>query len=182
MDDQQNTGGADLAQAAGYALGAAAFVPAFWKLTGMIGKLAWRGAIKPAAKIAGVGLGVTAALPLGAAYVGVATGPGRKVSGFLAKRAMQTGVQVGRTVIGGATAGAYTVARAAYRHPYAAIGLAGAAGVGIAAVGSQPPASRIYSPGMVEMMGGTSNYGVGAMMQNMNATGDIVLGANNRRR
>lgn len=180
--DNQTSAGSDLAQAIGYGAGAAAFVPAVWKLGGMAAKGLWHGAIKPAAKIAGVGIGVTAAVPLGAAYLGVATAPGRKVTGFLAKRAFRTGAEIGKTVIGGTAAGAYTVAKMAYKHPYIATGLAGAAGVGISAVGSPPPSSSVYSPGMVEMMGGTSNYGVGAMMSDMNATGDLVLGANNRRR
>lgn len=180
--DEQPSAAGDLIQAAAYGLGAAAFVPAVWKVAGMFGKAAWRGAIKPAAKIAGVGVGVAAAAPLGAAYLGIATAPGRKVSGFLAKRVAQTGYQVGRTVVGGAGYGTFKAASWVYNHPGMSIGLAGAAGVGVAGMSSNVPNARMYSGGMVEIMGGSSSYGVSQMMANMNASGNIVLGANNRRR
>lgn len=180
--DNQPSAGGELALAAGSALGAAFFVPGAEKIGMAVAKGIWKGAIKPAAQIAGIGLGAAAAVPLGAGYVAATTSGGRAAAGYAAKLAIRTPLRMARTAIGGTAYAAYNIGKVAMNHPILTTGLAGAAGVGMATMGNVPANSQMFSGGMVDVMGGTSNYGVSGMMSNMNASGNIVLGANRRRR
>lgn len=168
--------------AAGSALGAAMFVPALWKVAGVGAKVAWKGAIKPAAMVVGAGLGVgVAGVGLGA-YAAVGTSAGRSVSGYAAKVAGRAVLRGTRTVVGGASYGAFKTASWVYNHPGLTMAGAALGGAGLAMGENASPGNRTYGSSMVDVMGGTSNYGISEMMSNMNASGNIVLGANNRRR
>ena len=168
--------------AAGSALGAAMFVPAVWKVAGLGAKVAWHGAIKPAAMVAGLGLGVGAAGIGAGAYAAVGTATGRSISGYAARVAGRSVLRGARTVIGGTAHGGFKAASWIYNHPGLSMAGAAVGGMGLAMGENATPGNRTYGSGMVDLMGGTSNYGISEMMSNMNASGNIVLGANNRRR
>jgi len=88
-----------------------------------------------------------------------------------------------RDVAGGVVTGAYKGASWLYKHPVASIGIAGGAGAlwGAGDIEHQPVQDAFASPSIVEAMGGQSDYGVRGLMQNMNASGDMVFGMNARR-
>lgn len=88
-----------------------------------------------------------------------------------------------RIAVGGAAYGAVGIAKTIVNtNGLALAGLAGAAGVAMASTESPNAGTQIIGGGMVDAMGGTSQYGVRSVMNTMNASGDVVLGAHNRRR
>ncbi len=90
-----------------------------------------------------------------------------------------------RDVAGGAVAGTWKAGSWLYRHPLTMGAGALAVGIGLASATpyDEPAKEEQYaSPNMVEAAGGTSDQGTSALLQSMNASGNIVLGLNNQRR
>src|SRR5665213_3099293 len=85
-----------------------------------------------------------------------------------------------RDVAGGVVTGAYRGASWLYKHPVATMGIAGGAGAlwGAGDIKHQPVQDAFASPSIVEAIGGQSDYGVRGLMQNMNASGNLVFGLN----
>jgi hypothetical protein len=163
--------------AGGAAVGAILGTPLGWSIAAKVGGTAAKMIGYPVAAVAGVGLGTVG---LGA-YGLVGTATGRRLGMTVARRGLRTGYHIGATIAGGTAYGAYKTASWIYRNPGLTTIGAGVAGGVLAARQDPPPTTRGFTSGMVDTMGGSSNYGVQEMMANMNATGDIVLGANRRR-
>jgi hypothetical protein len=164
---EEDTAGTELVQAGAAGLGLALFSPPGAKLAfgalGAIAKLGFKTA-KVAAKPIAVGA-------LGAGAAGGMYGLGAGIS--IAKNA----IPVAKTVVGGATWGALKAGSWIYKNPGLSLLAATPIGVGAAATfGRTPPAQSEESSSRVEAMGGISS-----IMNRMNASGDIVLGAHNNR-
>lgn len=168
--DDQSSAKDDLIPAIGYGIGSAFFIPGVDKLAAGALKVAAKAYVLPE-------VAMFAAAPFMGA-VGAVTGrPLLNAAKAIGYVGANSALMLGRSA-------AYTVGKTAswvWQHPTATTTLVGATGLGTAMMGRRQPETSLHSPGVVEAMGGTSDYGVQGMMRNMNATGDIVLGANNRR-
>jgi len=127
---------------------------------GTMARWAWTGATKYTPTFTSA----TAGFLGGAAY-----GMGRGVAGLgwgLAKTAAIGGIDT-----------AYRLGRFAWNHPYVSATGGAALGFGLAAgFTAPPPAEAVGVSGPMDAMNGP-----GAMMDNMNASGDLVLGLHRRR-
>lgn len=136
-------------------------------------KVGW-GATKLAAKT-----GVAAA-KIGWAGRGLAANGAASYGGA----ALRAGLQAARTVAGGAAYGAIKAGGWIYRNPGMALIAAAPLGLGMAAYDNEHAAGQgqVGSPNITEMMGGTAGgAGINALMDSMNATGDVVLGMHKKR-
>jgi len=88
-----------------------------------------------------------------------------------------------RDIAAGGVHGATQAVSWLYRHPVSTAALAGGLGLAVSTLDPNERLSNEVSvtPSPVEAMGGTSTQGARQLMDMMNASGNIVLGAHNRR-
>lgn len=102
---------------------------------------------------------------------------------FLGRGFRRAGQMYGSGALSGGINSAAKVGSWLYRNPVATAALAGGAGIAMATLDPNERTSNevSMSPSVVESMGGTSTAGTRQLMEMMNASGNIVLGAHNRR-
>lgn len=136
-------------------------------------KMGLKGAWGATKAVAGMGMG--------AAKVGWA---GRGFAGAYGGAAFRGGLGALRTAAGGAAHGAIKAGGWIYRNPGMALAAAAPLGLGMAAFDNEraPGMGTIGSPNVTDVMGGSAGTaGVSALMDSMNATGDVVLGMHKKR-